>query len=352
MRRVLVAPLDWGLGHATRCMPVIRTLLKNDCEVLIASSGGALALLQQEFPNIKYFELPAYDPSYPMKGSMVWKMVLQLPHFVRVINKEHIVLEEIVKQNKVDIVISDNRYGCWSSKARSVFITHQSNIMMPKRFGWLSGWVRHKNLELIRKFNLCWIPDNPNQSLAGVLASFNGNVSIHTEYIGHLSRFNIPIKRPVKYDVAVILSGPEPQRSLFEKIIMPQLAASDLKYFVVRGILDTINRSDKHSCDFMSARDLQELIESSAVIIARSGYSTVMDMAALKKKAIFVPTPGQTEQEYLAARLKDQKIAFSMAQPEFNLNFALIESKAYSGFARFELSNVLLDNAVQKLLNQ
>ena len=351
MKRVLIAPLDWGLGHATRCIPIIRELQTQGCEVLVAGSGDSLTLLRTEFPGLVYFELPGYNPRYPLRGSMVMAMAAQLPRFVRVIASEHRAVEKIVNMHDIDLVISDNRYGCWSRLVPSVFITHQSNILMPKRFGFLGSLVRKASEHMINRFHLCWIPDFPEgNSLAGELISF-GRMRVQTQirYIGWLSRF---VKRReqsvVKYDVLAILSGPEPQRSELERQLLPQLRLSNLRFRLVRGLPSAESINDRAVVNFLASEEMQEHIQSSATIIARSGYSTVMDLMALGKKAIFIPTPGQTEQEYLADKIKRKGIAYAMPQREFDLAFALVESKNYPGFNGPE-KNTLLAEAVREL---
>lgn len=354
MKKVLVAVLDWGLGHATRSVPVIRAFQRQGCEVFLAGSGESLALLRKEFPALPAFSLPAYAPRYPRKGtSMALSMALQLPRFMGVIRAERRAVERIVEKEHIDVIISDNRYGCRSKKVPSVLITHQSNILMPKRFGFLGGLVRRLNEGLMHRFDECWIPDfPPGESLAGELSTF-GNLTrkVPIRYIGWLSRFEPhPVKGVETIDVLAIFSGPEPQRTMLEEIVLPQLKASTLNFLAVRGLPTTdSDPGDKRIVNFMTALDLQSAIESAAVIIARSGYSTVMDMKTLEKKAIFVPTPGQTEQEYLAARLKDAGVAYSVSQEEFNLYAALDESKNFSGFVSGG-NNTLFVRVVEDLL--
>ena len=159
MKKVLITPLDWGLGHATRCIPIIHELLKRGCTVLIAGSGDSLLLLKNEFPHLTFFTLSAYSPLYSRTQSMIWKMVSQLPKFVEVIRKEHQQIQVLIEQHKIDFIISDNRYGCWSAKIPSVFMTHQLNILMPDGLKWIEPLVRRVNKRLIKKFSSCWIPD-------------------------------------------------------------------------------------------------------------------------------------------------------------------------------------------------
>jgi uncharacterized protein (TIGR00661 family) len=355
MRRVLIAPLDWGLGHATRCIPVIREFIDRGCEVLIAGSGDSLSLLKAEFPSLKHFILPPYSPEYPVNGKfMAWKMALQLPKFFRVIRRERKIVERIIHEQQVDLLISDNRYGCRSSVVPSVFITHQSNILMPKRFGWLAHLVRKKNEKYIKHFTTCWLPDySGDHSLAGALISHSENQDeISYVHIGPLSRFRYSQStREQKFDTVVILSGPEPQRTMLEKILVPQLIHSGLRYFVVRGVFQQDVAGENHA-NFLTAEKLQEFIESAEVIIARSGYSTVMDMTALRKKVIFIPTPGQPEQEYLARRLMNLGVAFYMEQHDFELRVALEQSRKYLGFSSLSFENKLLAEAVDLILKQ
>ncbi len=427
MKKVLITPLDWGLGHATRSIPIIRELISRECSVSIGASGNSLALLKKEFPLLQFFELPGYNPVYPSSGSMVWKMASQLSKFRKVIRKEHEYVEHIIQENKIDLIISDNRYGCWSKKIPSVFISHQMNILMPKRFGWLAGVVQYLNFRMINRFTYCCIPDYPNgHCLAGELISFaDHNIQSKLLYIGSLSRFKLSTPREKKFDVLCIFSGPEPQRSIFEKIVTDQLPASGLKYFIVRGIFSSVNEDyssvcvptdrnkkwsvttqpidrpavedkhavnfltteklqevieqsnssicvptdrnktwsvrtqttdgtsieDTHAVNFLTTEKLQEVIEQSEVIIARSGFSTVMDLAALGKKAIFIPTPGQTEQEYLADTLMKKKIAFSMHQDKLNVLTAINESKNYMGFTTHQNEDDLLKKALDNILS-
>lgn len=352
MRRVLIAPLDWGLGHATRCIPVIRELQLQGCDVLIAGSGDSLQLLRREFSRLRVFPIPGYAPRYHRSGSMVWSMAQQLARFTNVINAEHRAVGNIIGKENIDLLISDNRYGCWSPRVPSVFITHQINILMPSRFGWFQHLVRRASDRMINHFSLCWIPDLPDgKSLAGDLIAFGkSKVTIPREHIGWLSRFEARQPVPKKYDVIAVLSGPEPQRTILENILLPQLMDSHLSYRVVRGLpLLTSARTDHRIVDFLASAELQEELMAADLVIARSGFSTVMDMQALSRKVVFIPTPGQTEQEYLAQRLMEKGIAFFMPQDKFSLRAAISGSRNFSGFQPVP-KNTLLKEAVQRIL--
>lgn len=361
MKKVLVAPLDWGLGHASRCIPLINILLQRNVTVVIAGSGRSLELLRGEFPSLRFFNLVGYDPRYPTKGSMVLKMATQLPHFLSTIKKEHLQLERIVEDEQVDIVISDNRFGCWSAKATSVFITHQSNILMPKRFGWLQGIVRRMNYRAMKKYDVCWIPDFPGEhSLAGELGQPTGtDVGVRSTHIGILSRFSALVNQhaarttAARYDLLCIFSGPEPQRTILENLVVAQLTPLRIKAAIVRGVPKGESKRkinvNGDVIDFASTQQLWQLISMSEMVLARSGFSTVMDLAVLKKKAIFVPTPGQTEQEYLAAMLTTRQIAYSVSQKSFNLEAAMKAAVTYKGFDGLPTNHNLLHQAIEDI---
>lgn len=332
-RRVLIAPLDWGLGHATRCIPIINEFLLQGCEVLVASSGGARSLLRNEFPTLRHFELPAYSPIYSASSSLVWKLAEQFFKFIKTINLEHKQIEQLVAGENIDLVISDNRYGCWSHNAKSIFITHQINILLPPEVGWMESIVNYLNRYQIKNFNTCWIPDRESEN------NFTGRLSktdkLPVKYIGTLTRF---VKernyREKTIDILVILSGPEPQRSMLEKILLQKLQNTDKSVCMVRGVSgdSTTITGNISIVDFVHSTKLQLLIEQSTLIIARSGYSTIMDLEVTGGNVVFIPTPGQTEQEYLANRLKRRGVAYCIKQDEFDINTALSEVKNYSGF--------------------
>lgn len=337
-KKVLVAPLDWGLGHATRCIPIINGLLTQGHEVLIATSGLAMPLLKQEFTQLTFVELPSYKVSYSSKLPLMIKLFFQTPFFLWIIRKEKRVMEQVVKHFKIDVIISDNRYGCYSQNAKSIFITHQLTILMPGSLTWLEGIVNFFNQQTIRNFDECWVPDFPNDNLTGKLTKAK---NLPVKFIGMLSRFEKGKYSIVKqYDLLVLLSGPEPQRSIFEKLVIQQVRKYDGNVLVVRGLPGeeapdhSFNGSEKVTIiNHLPTSALQQAIESSALVLARSGYTTVMDLFFLEKKAIFVPTPGQTEQEYLAIQLKEKGIADFINQHQFDLTRLMSSSTHYSGFS-------------------
>jgi hypothetical protein len=269
---------------------------------------------------------------------------MQLPKFIAAIKKEHRELQTLVRREAIEAVISDNRYGCWSPSILSIIVTHQVNIRVPSALYALRGVVRALNLRAISRFDQCWIPDKSGpENLSGSLTDMKSMNGSKVTYVGNLSRFNVLAESEIVYDVAFILSGPEPQRTMLENIILTQVASTGLRYFIVRGIINGGRplSGNVSYADFLPTRSMLNLIMRSKCVVARSGYSTIMDLAKLGKKAIFIPTPGQTEQEYLAARLTKMKIAYSIPQHLFNLEDAWAASIGFSGFpaslTRFDL---------------
>lgn len=347
-KRILICPLDWGLGHATRCVPVIRLLMQRDADVFIGSSGSALQLLKQEFPTLSFFELPSYRPVYPSSGSMALTLIGQLPKFGKVIRAEHLIIEKVIDDYKIDVVISDNRYGCWSPKVKSVFITHQVNLRMPPGFAWASSAVNYFLQRSIRKFNELWIPDLPAGELT---AYFSSTKFPNQKYIGWLSRFSHGVNVPIRYDIIALVSGPEPQRSIFQDLLVRQVNLLELKALLVTGEPGKLfhQKGDLEIVNHLAASELGDAINASRVVVCRSGYSSVMDLIALGKNAIFVATPQQPEQLFFARYLKEKNIAFSVDQDKFQLKEALEKSKEYKGLAYYQADPGLLTEAIDSL---
>ncbi len=328
-KRILVAPVDWGLGHATRCIPIIKEIISQGHEVLIAADGRAYDLLKNEFATLPIIRLKGYHPVYPENDAMVFKMLLQVPKFLFAILREHFRLKTLIRDYFIDTVISDNRYGLWSREKTSVFITHQLFIKMPAYLLWLEPLVNRLNHFFIKRFHQCWIPDVAGEkNLSGEL-SHRENIPSKVEFIGILPRLHRSVP-PVlkgnaslkKYDLLVLLSGPEPQRTILENEIMKQLFHLSMHTLVVRGVTEE-NQSEKLN-DFvevishLTTKKLREALEQSEAVVCRAGYSSLMELVSLQKKALIIPTPGQTEQEYLAARCRQKK--YFVVQEQGNIN--------------------------------
>lgn len=348
--RVLVAPLDWGLGHATRCVPIIRELIRLNCHVVLAGNGPSLTLLREEFSSLPCIEVAGYSPVYARTSSLVRKLSTQLIKFRKAITDEHRQTVEIVRQHNIGLIISDNRYGCWSKEARSIFVCHQVNLLLSKSMSWLEPTVNRIHRSYIRSFDHCWIPDHEGKdALGGVLSSSDG---LDATYVGPLSRFQPSQPLEKEFDLTFVLSGPEPQRSMLEEDVIRKTRGMKERMCLVRGILKGTAISSRENLsvfDFMNSEDLQRVMARSKFLVMRSGYSTIMDLTSCGGNVFFVPTPGQTEQQYLARRFEMKGIAGFAEQHAFDPRHALAQAVKYRGFAGSVNDHFLLRAALRKV---
>ncbi len=336
--RILVCPLEWGLGHATRCIPLIRDLRQRKVEVVIGADGLPLELLQKEFPDAPYVQIPGYRVRYPgKKGSMSLKMLRSLPRLFRSIKAEHRGLERFVEKGLIDAVISDNRYGLWNSKIPSIFMSHQLQVQAPSPVQQILNRLNH---HFIKRYDECWVPDEPDERTEGGLGgklSHGDRRPEHLRYLGILSRFEgMKGKTTPSSDLTLLLSGPEPQRTYLEgKLVEQSRALTNLKITLLRGLpgkqepLQVPEHVTVH--DHLSSQSFLDVLLSSQKVLCRPGYSTLMDLAITGKAGMLVPTPGQTEQEYLASYHMGQGHHPGIPQEALDLAKALQGSEDYSG---------------------
>ncbi len=335
---ILVAPLNWGLGHASRCVPIIRAIERMGAKVVLASDGAALQLLRMEFPHLPAFHLPSYRIRY-QTGNMVWNMGRQIPRITYAIRSEQWATERLVREQSISGIISDNRYGCFSRQAQSVMLTHQIHLRVPNA---ALQWGANQFLRLaLSKFNAIWVPDEANEPNLSAALSHPPIKGIETKYIGILSRFaannSIPMAHRTRSTIAVVLSGPEPQRTYLEQILLEQALVLPYKFVFVKGKTRTKEHhfvaDHVEMVSYLTASELNELLDSSQVVVCRAGYSSLMDLAAIgEKKAILIPTPGQTEQEYLGTLFEQKGYFICQKQANVDLKAALHEVESTTGF--------------------
>lgn len=306
--KILVAPLNWGLGHASRCVPIIRQLVARKQNVTIAGDGMSLRYLRMYFPELPFLEAPSLHLHYSKGNSQIGSMLRQLPTLLRFIRKDHKWIKEVVTRHHFDLVISDNRFGLYTSLTRTVYITHQVMVKMPQGLTFAEKWAYRLHRLFIDQYNYCLIPDYPNSpSLSGDL-SHKYPLPHNARFIGPLSRFmHTPSIQPDStYDVVAIISGLEPHRTMLEQQILQNYAHKTEKVLILEGRIGeqpTSNTSDNiHIVSHMDDKQLLPYLLGCKKIICRSGYSSIMDLAAIHQlhKATLIATPGQTEQEYLA----------------------------------------------------
>ncbi len=354
-RKILVAPLNWGLGHASRCIPIIKILLQHKIEVIVACGKNQKIMLEAEFPGLKFEKLTGYDLKYgKSRGLTLLKIILQIPKILIQIKHENRWLNDFLNRETVNAVISDNRYGLFSSKIPSIFITHQLRIKTP--FGEkIENIIQKINYKYIKRFSTCWVPDfEKEHSIAGDLSNPNKLTVMHIRYIGCLSRFKKLNTSLINNSLLIILSGPEPQRTILEKLLLNQLESFTGNATFVRGLPaenePVYTAPNIKVYNHLPATDLNKIMCASEFVICRSGYSSIMDIIKLGKKSIVIPTPGQTEQEYLADYLFEKKIVYRVYQKGFLFNDSLENAKKFA-FVQYEnIDDSLVEQAVEELI--
>jgi UDP:flavonoid glycosyltransferase YjiC (YdhE family) len=387
---VLVCPLDWGLGHATRCVPLIRAFLDQGARVGVAADGAAMAFLKQAFPaGVAFYLLPGKHIRYPAQSgrfSMAWSLFRQFPGLLASVIREHRDIGRLVMRTGTGIVVSDNRYGCFSKKAVSVFVGHQIYMKGPCGLAWAEPLINAINHWVIRRYRHCWVPDSPGPSnLSGELSAQAGGRAIHPRlrFAGPFSRFqdfvpgaaDTPLPDGFSADsplpdgfsadsplpdgfsadfYLVMLSGPEPQRTLLEEELIRESAGAGEAVVFVRGLVEAGKPGRLPAgiiaFDHLPDRQLAWLIKHARLVICRSGYSTLMDLSVFGKKVLAVPTPGQTEQEYLGRRIEALRWGKCVKQGRISLARQLPEAESSNGIPRPSDSGKALQELVRVLL--
>lgn len=338
----MVAPLNWGLGHATRCIPIIHWLIEQNCQVIIGTNGKAGKLLQQEFPKLDYVETPGTEIRYSQnKIFFPFLLIWQMPKFLKQIRDEKNWLGQQIAKWKLDAVIADNRYGMNNPSIHSVLISHQLLIKTGQGV-WMDRLLQKIGYRLLNKFKEVWVPDYKGSwALAGELSNPKLLPTAPTRYIGVLNRFrHTSSKAPASQQAHLLflISGPEPQREIFEKLIVQSLSSFTGSFTLIKGKPEVASGSTGAPADtlpllygviraniyeHLDSAALQNEIEKATLIICRSGYTSLMELLPQQKKLVCVPTPGQPEQEYLAIHCEQKKWAARLTQEKFSIEGAI-----------------------------
>lgn len=343
-KKILVAPLNWGLGHAVRCIPLIKALINDGFIPVLGGDGDSLTYLQQVFPNLKSYVLPSTNVEYTSKGGLLkYKLLQQAPFFFKSVLKERKCVREIHRTEQLSGIISDNRFGIRLEGIPSIYITHQLRVLS----GSTSKLSTKLHQSIISKFDECWVPDFEKDGLAGLLST-PVKKSDKVIFIGPLSSFNRRGEEK-KFDIMAILSGPEPQRSQLEIKIKEELSGFNGKCLIVQGLIQKNQVFSRYKnltlVNFMLRPELERSIAESRLLISRSGYTSIMDYYRMESKPFFVPTPGQYEQEYLAEYLREKGIADYSGQSEFTLD-KIKNLDAFEGFRHKKTSNLHLNTSL------
>ena len=307
-KKVLIAPLNWGLGHASRCISIIYQHLHDGDEVVMGGDGESFVLLQKHFPSLPFVQLLPLNLAYSKHNSQIWAMCKALPKIILWAIKEHFLLQKIQQKEHFDLIISDNRFGLFHPTTCSIYITHQLHIPLPKKLHFLENLAQKIHYRVIQNYDECWVPDFENgNNLAGKLSHPSVLPKVVVKYMGPLSRFvrHQNSTPNTTFGVVCVLSGLEPQRTLLEKSLIEKWHHKPEKVLMVQGIYD-VAKTPTEIDNITLMPNIEDALLASYLlgtkkIIARSGYSTIMDLFCqhVLEKAELIPTPGQPEQEYL-----------------------------------------------------
>jgi hypothetical protein len=360
VKNILICPLEWGLGHAGRMIPVAAELLASGNNVFTGSGKEHADLFRNELDGLKYIHFPGFRIKYSRWLPQYVKIILSTPSFIYHILREHRLLKKIIKEYRIDIVISDSRLGLWNKGITTVFVTHMMRVPYPNALRFLENRGHPLMRYLLSKFDFCYIPDLPGETNLSGKLSHDVDYPRNTRFIGILSRFGREPAEPAagseKYYCTVILSGPEPQRSMLRQKVTGILARSGKPSVILEGRptekTEIITRGELIFISHLPAREMRKTILSSEHIITRSGYTTLMELLTIGRSALIIPTPGQAEQEYLADLMAERGWFTAVRQNCLKDDIVLPRSDAKWPSGIFEESRRLLLEALKELLEQ
>jgi len=308
--KVLYAILDWGLGHATRSETIIQNLKNRGADITIASKGLALNYLQDRFQTLRFLELPDKEVKYSRSGAS-WGLLRRSLIQKDLNKKQKEWTKKLISENEFDLILSDNVYGVYHDEVQSILITHQLKPISPI----LKQAIAKEIANWINCFHEVWIPDFGEDGIAGSLLQ-NPRVTIPKKFLGNISRFkNEPSEKEINY--LGIISGPEPQARLFKDKVLEKFKLQTGRNLIAYS---GIKPDNPGKVEFVAKKENNNLMRfalQSRHLICRSGYTSILDILKLGGNALIIPTPGQTEQEYLARRMNELGLAKSMSQKAF-----------------------------------
>jgi hypothetical protein len=357
-QNILICPLEWGLGHAGRMIALATKLREMGYNILFGAGEKQLSFLRTEMPGLTYISFPGFSPGYSRFLPQYLALLLKIPLLLYHIILEHIRLKRIIPEYAIDIVISDNRFGLWNRHIKTVYVTHQPLIPLPKPFAWFEsiGLMLHRLV--INRYSFCFIPDLPGDLNVSGRLSHGLKLPRNTRFIGILSRFSGLSSSgngsPVSFrHNTVILSGPEPQRGILEKKLADILKDREHPAVILCGEpdmpADTIRSGNIIYFNHLPGIAMKEVISESEAIITRSGYTTIMELISLNCSALLIPTPGQTEQEYLARYLSEKGWFTTVSQKKIDMDTPFPSANLKWNHEIDAQSRMLLDNALMEM---
>jgi len=353
-RRILFAVHDWGLGHATRSLVLIRALVqRGDAVTILMAESPGLALLRAELGDAcefyPYEDIPKPFSRYP--AVFYFRMSCSVPQIWLRFTLEQRLTERLVRERRLDAVVSDSRLGVWSREAPSYCVFHSLRQIIPGRPRQLERIVERAQRYALRGYRAILVPDvEGDDALAGDLAhdldvDWRGKLV----YIGPLSELQ-PNGAAEDIDYFFSISGVEPHHTMLAERVLAALPALRGRSVVALGRpgsaadVRTVGNATIHG--YLDRRAQGEMLARARVIVGRSGYTTLMEAAGFGKRALFVPTPGQSAQEYLAKFHCERGRVFSTVQSALDIACDLARAEAASGLPRLRT-----DTAVPRFLD-
>lgn len=329
--------------------------------IFIASGEEHLALFRSEMPGITCISFSGFKPGYSRYFPQYLVLLLKTPLLLYHIILEHYRVKKIIREYKIDVIISDNRFGLWNRRITSVYITHMPLIPFPKQFRFLefSGVLLHR--AIIKKYSLCFIPDLPGEENVSGRLSHGISLPDNVRFIGILSRFSSDEESIEKHPNdsrhnTIILSGPEPQREMLKQKLIKLLEDKETPLIILEGkpgkVQKQIRTGNVLFYNHLPAAEMKKIVTGSRSIISRSGYTTIMELISMNCGALLIPTPGQTEQEYLAGYLVEKGWFQAMSQNELKTGISLPSTEAKWPSGMIGQSKILLNNALNELLKE
>jgi uncharacterized protein (TIGR00661 family) len=356
-KNILICPLEWGLGHAARMIPVARKLRLRGNNIFIGAGGEHMALLRTEIPEATFISFAGFSPGYSKHLPSYLVMLFKIPLLTWHVIREHRKLKQIISEYNIDVVISDNRFGLWNKRITSIYFTHMIRIPFPRPFRFLefSGVLIHRFF--MSRYDACFIPDLPGENNVSGRISHNVRLPRNARYAGLLSRFSgiSPAEtcRVGQKHNTVILSGPEPQRGILKEKLEERFRDQEPVTVILGGKpsdgSEMIQDGNLIYFSHLAAADMAAMIISSEAVITRSGYTTVMELIGFDVSALLIPTPGQTEQEYLAGYLEKRGWFKASSQKHCADADLATRKAACNGRMMMEESERLLDEALDSL---
>lgn len=336
---VVLSMLNWGFGHLTRCFPIIRSLIELKKQLLIVCTPAQQEVLARSFDGLIFFNAADDTPRYgKTKATTLLRLSLQAPFQLMKVKRDNKLLERLSQEYDIELIISDNKYGFYHSRIPSVILTHQLNIQTGLG-KWADAVANRINRKLLSRFREVWVVDGVGKnSLAGSLSAASDNIDARVKWIGTLNRLQIRAQKGSE-KLLIILSGPEPQRTILEELIVHQLPVNHRHITLIRGTKKNFSQQALQKLtslqftnwiDLAGLAEIEQLLSQTEWVLGRAGYTSLMEWVTGGWKSIVIPTPGQAEQEYLGYYLMQRGWVFSVEQNNFDLQDSIKKAAAFS----------------------